>query len=303
MNYSRFHCALTSLGLLLLFASGCSSAPAPIVIQHTATPSAANLEDNPTTGAIARSTRQAQATATQRAVLNEVATRVAVESTQTAEAHADATATVIAQTTAQAIVTEKAAWPTRITEAFTQNQLGWPIGLKQDHSLAVTSTIEGGGYQWVVKVVNGNSYFNLVPTHSPTFTDFYAAVNVQFVQGNADGQSTYGLAFRHVDNDYGFFGIKSSGEWLALEVHHTGIYQSIGGPSPAIDTRPGHTNRLEVIARGSDFVFLINGQPVGLLTAEIEPGQIGLGVDAARRADTAQVEFTDFEVRAPQAKQ
>lgn len=124
-------------------------------------------------------------------------------------------------------------------------------------------------------------------------------MNVQFVQGNDDGQSTYGLTFRHVDNDYGFFGILKSGDFLALEVHHTGIYQSIGGRGPATDTRPGHFNRLEVVGVGADFVFLINGQQVGLMTADISPGQIGLGVDAARRAAAAQVEFADFEVHAP----
>jgi hypothetical protein len=297
MNLLRLHCAVSGLILLFLSASGCN--PAPIAMPHTATPSAASLEDNPTTGAIARSTRQAQATVTQRTVLNEAATQAVVQTTQTAAAHANATATLIARATAQAIVTEKADWPLRLTETFTSNQLGWPLGLKQDHSLAVTSTIEGGGYHWVVKVVNGNSYFNLVPTNSPTFTNFYAGVNVKFGPGSDDGQSAYGLAFRLVDNDYGFFGIRKSGEFLALEVHHTGIYQSIGDRVPALDTRPGHANRLEVIARGSDFIFLINGQQVGMLTAEIDPGQIGLGVDAARRADTAEVEFTDFEVHAP----
>jgi hypothetical protein len=98
-------------------------------------------------------------------------------------------------------------------------------------------------------------------------------------------------------DDYGFFGILS--RVSSIEVHHTGIYQSIGGSSPAIDTRPGHTNRLEVVGIGSDFVFLINGQQVAQMTADIDPGQIGLGVDSARRATTAEVEFTDFEVHAP----
>jgi hypothetical protein len=297
MNPLKLHCAASGLVLALLFATGCN--PAPMAVPLTATLSAANLEDNPATGAIARATRQAQATATQRAVSEEAATRTAVKATQTAETQVAATATVMARATAQAIVMEKTAWPLRVTESFTDNQLGWPIGVKQDHSLAVTSTIAGGRYQWIVNVVNGNSYFNLVPTYSPTFTNFYAGVNVLFGPGDDDGRLAYGLTFRHVDNDYGFFGIRKSGEFLALEVQHTGIYQSMGDRSPTIDTRPGHTNRLEVIGRGSDFVFLINGQPVGMLTAEIAPGQIGLGVDAARRVDTAQVEFTDFEVHAP----
>ncbi len=227
------------------------------------------------------------------------ALQVARQATQTAEAQVDATATVAARATAQAIVAAKAGWPLLIGEKFADNQLGWPLGLKQDHSLAVTSTIEAGRYHWVVNVVNGNSYFNLIPENSPRLNEFQAAVNVQFLQGNDDGQSAYGLVFRHVADDYGFFGILKSGEFRALEVHHTGIYQSIGERSSAIDTRSGHTNRLDVIARGSDFVFLINGQQVGMMTAEIDPGQIGLGVDSARRASAAQVEFTDFEVHAP----
>ena len=52
--------------LLLLFASGCS--PVPIAIPQTATLAAAP-EDNPTAGAIVRSTRQARATVTGQAEL------------------------------------------------------------------------------------------------------------------------------------------------------------------------------------------------------------------------------------------
>jgi hypothetical protein len=291
------------LVLLLVATVGCS--PAPLAVPQTATPDFAS-DDNPTVGAVVRVTRQAQATATQRAVLDEAAmqaavkaTQAAVKATQTAETQVAATATVIARATAQAIVTEKAAWPLQIKESFTDNQRGWPIGLKQDHSLAVTSTIEGGGYQWAVKVDNGNSYFNLVPTHTAVITDFAAAVNVKFEPDDDEALVTYGLTFRQLEDDYGFFGITPSGMWQALEVHHTGIYQQVLSSSDLIDTRPGQVNRLEVIARGSDFVFLINGKQVGMLTAEIDPGQIGLGVDAIQSAAATQVEFTDFEVYAP----
>ncbi len=297
MTLSKFHCMLTCLALMLIFVSGCSADPTPEPVSHTA-PSLVPADD-PTTGAIVRSTRQVQATVTRQAQLNEEATQVAAQATQTAESQADAAATVVARATAQAIVAAKIDWPLLISESFIDNQLGWPLGLKQDHSLAVTSTIDAGRYHWVVTVVNGNSYFNLIPTNGPRLDKFQAAVNVQFVQGNDDGQSAYGLTFRHVEDDYGFFGILKSGEFLALEVHHTGIYQSIGGSSPAIDTRPGRTNRLEVVGIGSDFIFLINGQQVAMMTADIDPGQIGLGVDSARRASTAQVEFTDFEIHAP----
>ncbi len=304
MSNRKIHRILGSLALLIFAGVSCNSANDPASLSHTAAPDIA-AEDNPTAGAIVRSTRQAratldgQATATWQAQLDGTATQAAIEATQTAEAQADATATVVARATAQAIVAVKAGWPLLIGESFTDNRLGWPLGLKQDQSLAVTSTIEAERYHWVVNVVNGNSYFNLIPTNGPRLDQFRAAVNVQFVKGNDDGQSAYGLTFRQVEDDYGFFGILKSGRFLALEVHHTGIYQSISGSSPAVDTRPGHANRLEAVGIGSDYVFLVNGQQVAQMTADIDPGQIGLGVDSARRASEAQVEFSDFEIHAP----
>jgi hypothetical protein len=286
---------------LLTFVAGCASA----VLTPTATPSRAP-DDDPTVGAMVRSTRQAQATVTRQAQLNEEAiqaavqaTQAAVRATQTAEDHINATVTAVAQATVQSIVTEQAAWPLIIDEDFADNELAWPLGLKQDHSLAVTSTLEGGRYQWVVKIDNGNSYFNLVPTNTPIITDFAAAVDVTFETGYTVDLVAYGLTFRHVKDDYGFFGITPAGMWQALEVHHTGIYQRQLVGSGLIDTRPGKVNRLEVIGRGSDFVFFINGRQVGTLSAEIDPGRIGLGVDALQSADRIEVEFTDFEIRAP----
>jgi hypothetical protein len=285
---------ITAWVMLLVLLAGCS-VNEPSVIR---TP-AFSPDDDPTAGAIVRSTRQAQATVTRQAQLDEEATQVAAQATQTAEARAQATATAAVRATIQAIVTESAAWPLIIEEDFADNELGWPIGLKQDHSLAVTSTLEGGRYRWVTKIDNGNSYFNLVPTYSPVITDFVAAVDVTFQSDPTVDLVAYGLTFRHVEDDYGFFGITPAGLWQALEVHGTGIYQRQLISSALIDTRPGRTNRLEVIGRRSDFVFFINGQQVGMLSAEIDPGQIGLGVDALQSADTAEVEFTDFVVHAP----
>jgi hypothetical protein len=286
-------------GLMVTLAiiSGCNVDRAPEPAPQI-TPALAS-DDDPTAGAIVRSTRQAQATVTAQAQLIAEATQVAGQATATAEARANATATAAARATVQAIVTEKAVWPVIIGEDFADNELGWPLGLKQDHSLALTSTLEAGRYHWVTKVDNGNSYFNLVPTHSPVITDFVAAVNVTFESDPTVDLVAYGLTFRHVEDDYGFFGITPAGLWQALEVHHTGIYQRQLVSSEWIDTRPGKPNRLEVIARGSDFVFFINGQQVGTLSAEIDPGQIGLGVDALQSTDTATVEFTNFEVHAP----
>jgi hypothetical protein len=283
---------------LILLVIGCN--PVPPVPNTTPTP-----EDNPTAGAILRATNIAQATldaeatANAQATLDASATQAADRATQSEQASIDATATVVAQAIREAILTAKVTWPNLLSDSFEDNHLNWPIGPTKDNSLSVDSQIVANHYQWTVNVFNGNSYFNLVPTHSPTLSDFYAAVTVQFTQGSDDGMAAYGLAFRHIDNDYGFFGITKNGLFRIIEVHHTGIYQLWMSDNANIDLRPGAPNRLAVAAIGSDFVFLINGQTVGQMNADIAPGQIGLGVDTLGSSPSAIMEFSDFEIHAP----
>jgi hypothetical protein len=291
--------ALTTLAWITLLIIGCNAAtPAP-----SATPTSA---DNPTSGAIVRATRIAQATqdarstAEAQATLDESATQAADRATQTEQAHMDATATVVAQATREAILAAQSAWPNRLRDSFEDNRLNWPIGVLKDNSLSVDSQMEADRYQWRVQIFDGNSYFNLIPTKGPVLSEFYTAVTIQFTQGSDDGMAAYGLTFRHVEDDYGFFGITSTGLFRILEVHGTGIYQLEMSDSAAIDTHPGALNRLAVIGVGSDFVFLINDQVVGQMNADIAPGQIGLGVDTLGSSPEAIVEFSDFQINAPE---
>ncbi len=287
--------ALT-LGLIGLLACDTTTLPGDsAALTPTPTTNAAQADDA-TQGAIGRSTRQAKETESSQAT----ATQAVVALIQTEEASHAGTATAEAQATSQAVLAVKASWPVALTDSFADNHLGWPLGVTQDHSLSVNSSIADGKYQWTTTVKNGNSYFNLIPTAGPVFSDFYAQVTVDFTQGNDDGKSAYGLAFRQVKDDYGFFGILKSGRFRALEVHDTGIYQSLEADSSAIKTGAGQSNRLAVMGLGSDFVLLINDQTVGLLHADIAPGQIGLGIDAGAKASEAQVEFSELEIHAPQ---
>jgi hypothetical protein len=290
--------ALTTVAWITLLILGCSTAtPFP-----SATPTSA---DNPTAGAIVRSTRIVQATqdarstAEAQATLDESATRAADRATQTEQAYMDATATVVAQATREAILAVQATWPNRLRDSFEDNRLNWPIGITRDNSLSVDSQIVGNQYQWTTSVYNGNSYFNLIPTDSPVLSEFYAAVTVKFTDGSDDGLAAYGLTFRHVEDDYGFFGITGTGLFRILEVHGTGIYQLQMSDSAAIDMRPGSLNRLAAVGVGPDFVFLINDQVVVQMNTDIAPGQIGLGVDTLSSSPQAIVEFSDFQINAP----
>jgi hypothetical protein len=161
----------------------------------------------------------------------------------------------------------------------------------------VDTEIADGQYAWTVNPKSGGSYENMLPEAGGVFDDFHAAVDVQVVRGrNAD--YAYGLVFRRVGDDYGFFGIQGGGRFLILIVHASGIYTLIDYGTSAV--RPGQPNRLAVRALGPDFVFEINGQAVYALSDDSLPhGEIGLGVDVMSADGEARVEFANFEVRAP----
>jgi ribosomal protein L7/L12 len=228
-------------------------------------------------------------------------TAASQNATATAEARAvqKVTATAKAQQVAQSILTTQAPWPPQWVESFADNRRGWPTGVQQDEFIAVTAVITNGKYLWTVVPKKDDSYWNLIPTNGKALADFSAEVNLRFIRGNDEGSYAYGLVFRHVDDDYGFFGLQNNGKFRLLVVYHTGIYQDITQSAAAIRTQSGQVNRIAVRALGSDFIFLINDQVVWQLTEDMAPGEIGLGVDVRTKRDEAQVEFTDLQVRAP----
>ncbi len=291
----------TSAFILLV---SCASVPFSLPLTATPVPPPTSASDNPTAGAARRLTQQA-ATAVA-AALTQSALGVTQRAAATQTALAAARVTAAAQTqaavraaaTGQAVLSAKGVWPQRLVESFADNHLGWPLGLTADHSLSVTSSIDTNRYHWLTHVASGNSYFNLAPDKGPVFTDFYAQVSLRFGAGNDDGGSAYGLVFRLLKNDYGFFGVLKSGRFRILEVHDSGVYQLDESDLPAAAVA-GAPVRLAVIAVGPDFDFLVNDQLVGQMNADLKPGQIGLGIDALTKSGEAQVDFSDFQVNAP----
>ena len=267
----------------------------------TPAPTLSAAQIDATAGAVARATRQAQDTADARAAATAQAIRVSTATAgaeATVQARLDATATAQAQAIADAMIARQASWPAVITETFSDNHLGWPVGPSEDEFIAVDTAITDGKYAWTVNPKKGGSYENLIPEAGGEFTDFYASVDIQFVRGKDDDGYAYGLVFRRVEDDYGFFGVERDGRFRVMVVHDSGIYTLIDYDAPAV--LPGQPNRLTVRAIGSDFVFQINDQVVWYLSDDsLDPGEIGLGVDALSKGGEAQVEFTNYEVHAP----
>ncbi len=267
----------------------------------TPAPTLSAAQADATAGARARATREAQDTADARAAATAQAMREATATAgaeATAQARLEATATAQAQAVANAMIARQASWPAIIAETFNDNHLGWPVGHEEDDYITVDTEIADGKYLWTVDPKDSGSYENMIPEAGGAFTDFYAAVDVELV-GSADDEGyAYGLVFRHVEDDYGFFGLQRGERFRILVVHDSGIYTLIDYDAPP--ARPALPNRLAVRALGSDFIFEINDQVVWYLSDDsLDPGEIGLGVDVTSTGDEARVEFTNFEVHAP----
>jgi ribosomal protein L7/L12 len=264
----------------------------------TATLSGAQLDA--TSGAIARVTRQAQATLDAFATATE---RSHQDATSTARAAAteqavlDATVEAELQALAEAMSAAQSSWPVVVVETFQDNRLGWPLGTNEDEYIAVEAEIAEGTYRWIVTPKESGSYWNLIPEEGARVNDFYASVEVRHVRGGEEGVYAYGLVFRQTDDDYGFFGIQNDGHYRILMVDESSLYVVIVNESSAI--QPGRANRLTVRAIGSDFIYLINDQVVWHLNWDLAPGTVGLGVDVGGEGREAQVEFAHFEVHAP----
>lgn len=257
----------------------------------TATLSPAQVDA--TEGAMVQATRRVQATKDAQATSESQL----VTATAARQLTQQAAETALLQLKAQQLAAAQASWQPVVSDSFTDNSLDWPLGPKQDDSLAISTLIEGGKYLWtVVDARHDNSYWNLIPANSPVFNNFYVRVNLELRRGEQDGSYAYGLVFRHANDDYGFFGLRSDGHFQVLAVFDTSIYQDIVMSSAAI--LPDQANQIGVRGSGSDFIFLINGQPVWYMNEDLPPGEIGLGVEVMIKGTEEQVAFTDFVVSA-----
>jgi hypothetical protein len=249
-----------------------------------------------TQGAAARSTQQAQATQKADATATRVA-RQAQTATVVAQAAQTATAAAEAQATAQAVIAAQANWPVALSDSFVNNHLGWPTGAEKG-AIVITTTVSGKKYAWEV-VSKQSAYGNAFPLKTQPFTDFAATAKVKLVGGGEDGQTAFGLVFRHVDQDYGFFGIVPGGHFWVKLTYAASTSQYYVESSPAIHTAPGQINQLTVRVLGPNLIFQINDEVVWQLTDDLPAGDVGLGVSLQGSGRPAKAEFSDFEVRAP----
>jgi len=206
----------------------------------------------------------------------------------------DARATELAL---QAALNKAQSWPVVFSDNFNKNNQGWSTGNVDNQYFSGSRQVASGHYHWSLTAKTG--MFSYAFADMPVVTDFFAGVDVTLTAMPSLGQA--GLAFRHsaADQSEYVFTLRPNRMYILTMFDGQQWTELIPwSSSSAIHT--GRPNRLEVSAQGPQLVLLINSQVVNDIDdGHLTQGDVGIGMDLAYGKDRGQVDFDNFEVRAP----
>ncbi len=208
----------------------------------------------------------------------------------------DAQRTLAVEKAAQATVLARASWPVVLSDNFSRVANGWGTGAFAGDITKLTREISGGKYRWNVSV-NALGGARTMPAMKEV-SDFDFSVSARLVSG--PNTAEYGVVFRFTDdNNYYRFGIRNDRTWQ-FQTKAQGTYLPPITRDQINAIRPGELNRISVSAQGAHFIFLVNDQYVGAVTDDrIKSGKVALNVNLYNPGDEMQIEWENFELRAP----
>jgi hypothetical protein len=185
-------------------------------------------------------------------------------------------------------------WPLLIDETFDDNSLGWHEGQIEDEYASMILTIDGQ-YTWQVTALQGFTW-RVWPT-SDMLGDFYLSVDVKEDSDNPNAE--YGLIFRNNDGNFFYFEVRETGEYQVLSMADDN-WNTVLPMTYSEYIRPGEFNRLIVIAHQETFIFMVNGQYLGQVSAgPPDEGQPGVSIGLPSAGEQSIVVFDNFQVRTP----
>ena len=178
---------------------------------------------------------------------------------------------------------------------FANNNHGWwSSSGSSAKGTAKNSQTENGEYRIVSH--KPDSSWRVTCEDCGAFADLYYEATARYIGGPKD--YGYGLALRGdrgIDQMYLFLIDEKGNHKIAKVVD--GKYVGLTDWTPSALIRPGNSNRLGVLARGSAFEFFINGQSVIQITdTALSEGYVGLTVE------TSELEVGFSQIRAWQVQ-
>jgi hypothetical protein len=122
--------------------------------------------------------------------------------------------------------------------------------------------------------------------------DFDASIEVKRTGGSTTGD--YGMVVRadSAKNSFYYFGISDANQKYAFFIYQNEKWTKIQDWTFNASIGPGNVNRIEVVAKGSQFVFLINGAFAGEAEdARLTSGKIGILAELYDHADKIRIEY------------
>lgn len=193
-----------------------------------------------------------------------------------------------------------AGWSPLLRDSFDSNRNGWDEGEDNDEYSSGGQDISSGRYRWDATAHRGFVWWTMPDMES--VSDFVLSVQARRVRGpKVTGE--YGVIFRVSrppggDLNYYRFGVADD-KTFHVALRHDGEWTRLIEWTDENAIKPGQENHLVVIARGSTFRFLINGDEIALVEdATLREGKAGLLI-SLDEGDEGVFEFDDFEVYVP----
>ena len=190
-------------------------------------------------------------------------------------------------------------WITVLFDSFTTNDNNWLIGTQpSDYFDPLNRKIADGRYHWEAATSKPNSISPMWLT-SYQVLDFHLIVNGKQIMGNGKG-SGWGLIFRIQDNqNYYSFRVTDS-QSFGVSVQKEGQWLILVDWTKTDAIKPNGVNQLEVLARGSNFIFTINGQVVSEVDDDhFRQGLVGLAIEGYTPGEKIIFDFIDVTLREP----
>jgi hypothetical protein len=194
-------------------------------------------------------------------------------------------------------VSESAQWTTLLYDNFLSNDNNWPVGNQtSEYFSPLNRTIADGRYRWEAQTGRPNSI-------SPAWlmgyqvSDFHLMANCKHISGSK-ANSGWGLIFRIQDNQNYYSFRMTDTLFFAVSMIKDDQWSNLVNWTRTEVIKPNGVNHLEVLARGTHFIFLINGQ----IVTEIDDhnfsrGLVGLAMEGYALGEKTTFDFMDIVLR------
>ncbi len=218
----------------------------------------------------------------------------------TQQASDNATATAIAKeslATLTPLLSQAQIWPITLSDKFPNNLNKWTTGDVNDSYYTGGRQINDGKYTWIAHTKKSMSLSSF--PNGTAKTDFFAGVDVNLVEMPDDVDSDAGLFLRYDDTaqTWYYYSVSIHGEYYFGWYNGTDWKNIISSTYSSAIHRQG-VNRIEVVAQGSQFIFLINGTIVDhTIDDHLAKGETGVAINLAGPDESATIEFSNFILR------